>query len=128
MGTRSTIALEFADLTVQAVYCHWDGFRLQTLIDQGNLWSLGSELGQSHEFDKLFPMGTPEHDWCKFYGRDRGETGNWQANKYSSWDHYCATHDGEQYDYCLRRDGTWWVRMAADGVYLPLADLLTASA
>jgi len=93
MGTRSTIALEFADLTVQAVYCHWDGFRLQTLIDQGNLGSLGSE--QAHEF--------------------------------SSWDHYCATHDGEQYDYCLRRDGTWWVRMN-HGVHVPLADLLTASA
>ena len=26
MGTRSTIALEFADGTVGQVYCHWDGY------------------------------------------------------------------------------------------------------
>ena len=26
MATRSTIALEFADGTVQQVYCHWDGY------------------------------------------------------------------------------------------------------
>jgi len=26
MGTRSTIALEFADGTVEQVYCHWDGY------------------------------------------------------------------------------------------------------
>ena len=26
MATRSTIALEFADGTVEQVYCHWDGY------------------------------------------------------------------------------------------------------
>ena len=26
MGTRSTIALEFADKSVEQVYCHWDGY------------------------------------------------------------------------------------------------------
>ena len=26
MGTRSTIALEYADGTVEQVYCHWDGY------------------------------------------------------------------------------------------------------
>ena len=26
MGTRSTIALEYADGTVHQVYCHWDGY------------------------------------------------------------------------------------------------------
>ena len=26
MGTRSTIALEFADGSVSQVYCHWDGY------------------------------------------------------------------------------------------------------
>jgi hypothetical protein len=57
MGTRSTIALEFADGTVQQVYCHWDGylehngkilqehysdpFKLRDLIDLGDMSSLG---------------------------------------------------------------------------------------
>ena len=26
MGTRSTIAIEFADNSVSQVYCHWDGY------------------------------------------------------------------------------------------------------
>jgi hypothetical protein len=53
MGTRSTIALEFADGTVEQVYCHWDGylsgvgaelqsdymdpFALRDLIDDGDM-------------------------------------------------------------------------------------------
>jgi len=58
MGTRSTIALEFADKSVEQVYCHWDGylehngqillkhysdpFVLQKLIDLGDMSSLGA--------------------------------------------------------------------------------------
>ena len=66
MGTRSTIALEFADGTVQQVYCHWDGyldhngailkehysnpFKLRELIDLGDLSSLRPEIGERHPF------------------------------------------------------------------------------
>ena len=66
MATRSTIALEFADGTVQQVYCHWDGyldnngkilfenytdaFKLRELIDLGDLSSLGSEVGVKRPF------------------------------------------------------------------------------
>ena len=66
MGTRSTIALEFADGTVQQVYCHWDGylehngailrdhysdpFVLRDLIDMGDMSSLGKVIGEAHPF------------------------------------------------------------------------------
>jgi hypothetical protein len=66
MATRSTIALEFADGTVQQVYCHWDGylahngeilakhysdpFKLRDLIDQGDVSSLGTVVGKTHSF------------------------------------------------------------------------------
>ena len=66
MATRSTIALEFADGTVEQVYCHWDGylshngqillkhysnpFILRDLIDLGDISSLGKIIGTSHPF------------------------------------------------------------------------------
>ena len=66
MGTRSTIALEFADGTVEQVYCHWDGylahngqilfqyysdpFKLRDLIDLGDISSLGKIIGTKHPF------------------------------------------------------------------------------
>ena len=66
MGTRSTIALEFADGTVEQVYCHWDGylahngkllrdyysnpFVLRDLIDMGDVSSLGKIIGTKHPF------------------------------------------------------------------------------
>ena len=67
MATRGTIALEFADGTVGMVYSHWDNylshngkillenytdpFKLQKLIDLGDLSSLGPDIGEKHEFD-----------------------------------------------------------------------------
>ena len=66
MATRSTIALEFADGTVEQVYCHWDGylahngkilqeyysnpFILRDLIDMGDISSLGRIIGTKHPF------------------------------------------------------------------------------
>jgi hypothetical protein len=66
MGTRSTIALEFADKSVEQVYCHWDGylehngkilqehysnpFILRDLIDLGDISSLGRIIGTKHPF------------------------------------------------------------------------------
>jgi hypothetical protein len=99
MGTRSTIALEFADGTVEQVYCHWDGyldnngvileqhykdpFKVRDLLDCGDMSSLGANIGEQHAFDCPHKYGTPEYQaWsehkstmCTFYGRDRGEDG-----------------------------------------------------
>jgi hypothetical protein len=69
MGTRSTIALEYADGTVDQIYCHWDGylehngqilqkhysdpFVLRDLIDMGDMSSLGTQIGQAHPFSQF---------------------------------------------------------------------------
>ncbi len=149
MATRSTIALEFADGTVQQVYCHWDGylenngailqgyymdpFKLRDLIDLGDLSSLGASIGEAHEFDCPHAYGTPEYKaWseakqqvCTFYGRDRGETGT-GANKYKNTDEYFDCSQQEEYDYILRRDGAWYVRYyETNGVWVSLAEALT---
>jgi len=144
MGTRSTIALEFADGTVQQVYCHWDGylshngqilakhytdpFKLRDLIDQGDLSSLRPEIGIEHAFSS-FDLPDAEReahevlvkDMCTFYARDRGETGT-GPKKFASYVDYVLNHQYEEYEYILRNiDGkaTWFV-CDHDGVYVEL--------
>ena len=135
MGTRSTIALEFADGTVQQVYCHWDGyldhngkilqehysdpFKLRDLIDLGDMSSLGERIGTQHAFDKA-----PEGE-CTFYMRDRKETGC-EARKYANVGDYFVNAQQEEYDYILRQvegKAVWFVRCyTTNGVWLTMAE------
>ena len=119
MGTRSTIALEYADGTVGQVYCHWDGylehngmilykhysdpFKLRELMDLGDLSSLGERIGSQHAFDKA-----PEGE-CTFYKRDRKENGVSQK-MYDNFADYVENHQYEEYEYILRKDGNWYVK------------------
>jgi len=147
MGTRSTIALEFADGTVEQVYCHWDGylayngeilaehysdpFKLQKLIDLGDLSSLKPEIGEKHAFSE-FELRAEEvagykiltENWCTFYTRDRGE--DCPARKYKNADEYFDCSQQEEYDYILRNvegTATWFVRCyTTDGKWLTLAE------
>jgi hypothetical protein len=132
MGTRSTIALEFADGTVEQVYCHWDGyldhngqillqhymdpFKLRDLIDLGDMSSLRKDIGEKHVFSK-FDLATQieqrlhdesTQDMCTFYGRDRGEKGT-GAKKFKDFADYAENHQREEYEYILRTDGKWYV-------------------
>ena len=134
MGTRSTIALEFADGTVEQVYCHWDGylahngkilrdnysnpFILRDLIDLGDISSLGKIVGTKHPFSphegetqKALYEAAQAAGATTFYGRDRGETGV-EAKKFKDFNDYKANHQFEEYEYILRNvDGkaTWFV-------------------
>lgn len=127
MGTRSTIALEFADGTVQQVYCHWDGylehngailqehysdpFKLSKLIDLGDLSSLAPNIGTQHAFEKA-----PEGE-CTFYGRDRSESGC-GAKRFANIEEYVQMAQREEYDYILRNvngQPEWFVRFYATG-------------
>jgi hypothetical protein len=133
MGTRSTIALEFADGTVEQIYCHWDGYlenngailaehysdpyKLRELIDLGDLSSLGERIGTQHAFEKA-----PEGE-CTFYGRDRNESGT-GAKKFVDYENYVRCHQYEEYEYILRNvDGkaTWFVADHSDR-YVALAE------
>ena len=134
MATRSTIALEFADGTVQQVYCHWDGyldnngqilqehyidpFKLQRLIELGAISSLGPEIGEQHSFDIPHKYGTPEYqaeadrrrNITTFYARDRGE--ELHVSKFKDYADYRANAQFEEYNYILRNvngQATWFV-------------------
>jgi hypothetical protein len=112
MATRSTIALEFADGTVEQIYCHWDGylsgvgaelvsgysdpFRLRDLIDAGDTSTIGEPYSQ------------------------RGE--DCPARKFKDFEDYKANGQDEEYDYILRYidgKGVWLVRCyATDGKFV----------
>jgi hypothetical protein len=121
MGTRSTIALEFADGTVEQIYCHWDGylehngkilaehysdpFKLRDLIDLGDMSILAPEIGTQHAFDK------PPEGVCTFYKRDRNEEGV-ESKKFANFNDYRDNHQYEEYEYILRNvegKATWFV-------------------
>ena len=150
MATRSTIALEFADGTVGQVYAHWDGylshngkilsenysdpFKLQKLIDLGDVSSLGAEIGVKHPFDNPGSFNDAEYleykakygNMTKFYGRDRGETGI-DARYFNNFEHYAKNHQYEEYEYILRTDGVWYVCQDGD-VYEPLQEAIAKEA
>jgi hypothetical protein len=114
MGTRSTIALEFADGTVEQVYCHWDGylshngrilqahymdpFKLRDLINLGGFSSLCATVD-----------ATAETAYTQ-----RGE--ELCVNKFKDLKDYYENCQGEEYDYILSpKDGKaqWYVRSYA---------------
>ena len=125
MATRSTIALEFADGTVQQIYAHFDGylehngrilkehysdpFKLAELIELGSISVLAPEIGVKHPFDNPHRWGTPDYlaheaeykHMTKFYGRDRGETET-EARRFANYQDYLNNGDFQGYDYILR--------------------------
>jgi hypothetical protein len=147
MGTRSTIALEFADGTVEQVYCHWDGylayngkmllehysnpFILRDLIDLGDISSLKPTIGTKHAFSHFgTEMKQEDYDalygnMTTFYGRDRGEDGT-SSKKFKDYADYIANHQYEEYEYILRSVGgepVWFVS-DHDGAYVPLVSAI----
>jgi hypothetical protein len=112
MGTRSTIALEFADGTVEQVYCHWDGylahngqillnhysdpFKLRDLIDLGGFSSLCDSVEETKQGAYT----------------QRGE--ELSIEKYKDIEDYYKNVCGEEYDYILSKNwagkAQWYVR------------------
>jgi hypothetical protein len=105
MATRSRIAIEKQDGTVDSIYCHWDGYlshngkilfnhydneKLEKLIGLGDI----STLGESTE-DTVA------------YCRDRGEDLNFITfpNVEELFDY--GFESGIEYVYCLTKDGIW---------------------
>ena len=105
MGTRSMIALEYADGTVGQIYCHYDGylehngkilqnsytdpFKVRELLDSGDTCTLDSDV-----------------DGCDFFAK-RGE--NCPQRMYKDYAEYRKEAQFEEYNYILRKDGRWYV-------------------
>ncbi len=152
MATRSTIAIEYADGTVDQIYCHWDGyldnngailrdhysdpFKLQKLIELGDISSLRPEIGVEHPFSSIGVMDSAEYDklygdMTTFYGRDRGETGV-GAKRFKDFQEYAREHQREEYEYILREvngRAQWFVSFyGTDDEYLTIEDAFEVQA
>jgi hypothetical protein len=114
MGTRSTIALEFADGTVEQVYCHWDGY----LSNNGRI--LQAHYMDPFKVKQLLALGgfsslegTVEATAEQAYTQ-RGE--ELCVNKYATVAEYFAECQQEEYDYilrCVEGKAVWFVRCYA---------------
>jgi hypothetical protein len=126
MGTRSTIALEFADGTVEQVYCHWDGY----LSNNGKILSKHymdpfkvKELVGLGGFSSLRPTidETADEAYTK-----RGEDKD--VNRYKNADEYFDCCQQEEYDYILRNvngTATWFVRCySTNGVWATMSEAI----
>jgi hypothetical protein len=110
MGTRSTIALEFADGTVEQVYCHWDGYL------ENNGMILAKHYMDPFKVKELVALGgfssldpTVEGTAVTAY-TGRGE--DISINKFKDYEHFLIDGQWEEYDYILRQvDGkaVWFV-------------------
>ena len=110
MGTRSTIALEFADGTVQQVYCHWDGY----LEHNGKI--LAEHYMDPFKVKELVALGgfssldtSIEATKSTAYTQ-RGE--DLSIEKFIDFEDYVDNHQYEEYEYILRQvDGkaVWFV-------------------
>ena len=127
MGTRSTIALEFADGSVSQVYCHWDGyldnngmilsqsymdpFKVQKLLDLGDFSSLRDSVEETKEGAYHFNRG---EEFC--------------VRRYKDSDEYFDCCQQEEYDYILRQvegKAVWFVRCyATNGQWVTMADAI----
>jgi len=124
MGTRSTIALEFADGTVEQVYCHWDGY----LAHNGQI--LAQHYMNPFKVKQLLALGgfsslteTVEGTAATAYTQ-RGE--DISIEKFKDYGDYVANHQYEEYDYILRQvDGkAVWFVCDHDGAYVELTEAI----
>ena len=114
MATRSRIAIENQDGTVDSIYCHFDGYlsgvgktlfnhydeeKLEKLIELGDISSLGD--------------GTED---TIAYHRDRGE--DFYSASYSNVEELIEEgfSSGVNYIYCLTKDGIWLVNKCGERV------------
>lgn len=144
MGTRSRIGVMHGD-NCKSVYCHWDGYldhngrillenydstKANFLVALGDISSLGTEIGEKHDFDVRFTEGAIGKNWTKFYGRDRGEE-NTEFKTTNTFEKFVELCDdcGAEY-YYIMRDGEWFAGTTygsgdkLGGKLVPLAEAL----
>ena len=124
MGTRSTIALEFADGTIEQVYCHWDGY----LSHNGAM--LVQHYMDPFKVKQLLALGgfssleaSVEDTKKTAYAFSRGE--EITINKYDDIHDYELNGQDEEYDYILRPVNgiaVWFVRYYATKGWVTLEE------
>jgi hypothetical protein len=120
MSTRSRIAIEKQDGTVESIYCHFDGY----ISHNGEI--LQNHYSTREKMEKLIELGdisslenTPEETVA--YHRDRGEDLNITSYPNVATLFEDGFNSGEEYVYCLTKDNRLLVSKGG-----PVADLQLA--
>lgn len=117
MATRSRIAIEHQDGTVESIYCHWDGYpthngailnehyrdrsKVEKLIALGNISSLAPEVEPTgpHSFKN------PQYGVVVAYHRDRDDHMSKPRINQSRAGYFRS--DIESYGYLFTKEGEW---------------------
>jgi hypothetical protein len=107
MATRSRIAIENQDGTVDSIYCHFDGYISgvgKTLFEHYDQEKLEKLL----ELGDISTLGKSTED-TEAYHRDRGEDLHFESFKDVEDLFENGFGSGVEYVYCLTRHGIWLV-------------------
>jgi len=105
MSTRSNIALEYNDGSVERIYCHWDGY------PDNNGRILLENYTASEQVSEMLALGDMSSlevniNETTFYARDREEDLE-KPTKFNSRED--AKNDMEEFLYIFTKDGEWIV-------------------
>ena len=134
MSTRSAIGVMHGD-KIKAIYCHSDGYlkyngkvllanydssKANHLVAMGDMSVLGKEIGEKIDFNDSMERDTDGiSKQCRFYGRDRNESGTDFSVFFSDQELF----DGVDAEYFyLMKDDAWFVSRGAE--WTPLADAI----
>jgi hypothetical protein len=122
MATRSRIAIENQDGTVDSIYCHFDGYvngvgktlfhhydqeKLERLLELGDISTLGESTIDTEA-----------------YHRDRGEDLHFESFKDVEDLFENGFGSGVEYVYCLTKHGIWLVNHRSSSIVSYLEDEL----
>ena len=130
MSTRSAIGVMHGD-KCKAIYSHSDGYlsyvgkvllenydsaKANQLVAMGDMSMLGKTIGEKINFDdRLVYEGDNIATQCRFYGRDRGETGI----EFKTFFNDQELFEGIDAEYFyVMRDGVWFVSEGAEWTLL----------
>lgn len=136
MPRPSTIALENEDGSIRQVNLTWtfvdpepmarflkehysDVNKLKSLLEQGNICTLGQEIGEPHNIDDMSVL-EQNPTWSRFYARDGGAL-NATAVDFTTFNEYMAEIHEAEYHFILRlvgEDRVWYYGKENDPLQL----------
>lgn len=126
MSTRSNIGILNSDGTVDAVFCHWDGYpngvgvtlrdyytteeKVRKLISMGAIDSLGEEIDPDPSQPHGFYPGPTQEGVCAFYCRDGEEQHDLEILHFNSIDEFLDLSYGGRFyaEYLYYYYGNIW--------------------
>jgi hypothetical protein len=119
MATRSTIAIQLENGSINQVYCHWDGYLeyngkmlmeyynnpeiIKELISKGSISILAKNINPNK--DSKYEFNSPQKDVCLFYSRDRDE--ELYIDSFENFQEYSENGNFEEFNYIFK-DNEWY--------------------